>query len=88
MGFSQTTSYEKYRTSFDYMEVEIDIDEYPFVTFVEIEGEEELVKKIAVELGFDLTKSLTKACDTLFTEWRAERGLPMSLHMKFDDYDK
>ena len=88
MGFHQTTSYEKYRTSFDYNGSKIEIDEYPFATFVEIEGGENDIKKIAEDIGFDLSKVLIKSCDTLFTEWRAERGLPMKPHMLFEDYDK
>jgi len=88
MGFDETTSYEKYRTTFQYKGVEIDIDEYPFATFVEIEGDEDSVKKIAIDLGFSLEKALIKPCDTLFNEWRASRNLPMSSHMKFDSYDK
>jgi len=88
MGFKETTSYEKYRTSFNYMNSKIEIDEYPFANFVEIEGEENIIKKNALDLGFDLTKALIKPCDTLFNEWRAERGLPLSLHMRFDNYDK
>lgn len=88
MGFHETTSYEKYRTSFDFNGSKIEIDEYPFANFVEIEGDEANVKEIAQSIGFDLSKALTKACDTLFTEWRASRGLPMKPHMMFQDYDK
>lgn len=88
MGFNEVTSYEKYRTSFDYKGVRLEVDEYPFANFLEIEGEEDVVKKIALELGFDLGQALTKACDTLFTEWRAKKDLPMTPHMKFENYDK
>jgi adenylate cyclase class 2 len=88
MGFKETTSYEKYRTTLFYEGVKIDVDEYPFSTFVEIEGAEEVVKSIALKLGFDLSSAIIKPCDTLFNEWRTEKGLPLSLHMKFDDYDK
>lgn len=88
MGFHETTAYEKYRTSFEYDEVKIEIDEYPFSSFVEIEGDEDLVKKTAIKIGFDLGKALTKPCDTLFTEWRAQRGLPMKPLMMFDGYDR
>ncbi len=88
MGFHRTTSYEKYRTSFNYNGVKIEVDEYPFATFVEIEGKEDIVKKTAIDIGFDLSKSLIKPCDTLFTEWRAKKGLSMKLHMLFGDYDK
>jgi len=88
MGFNETTSYEKYRTSFEYDGVKLEIDEYPFANFLEIEGEEEAVKNVALSLGFDLKHALTKACDTLFTEWRAAKDLPMKPHMRFEDYDK
>ena len=88
MGFHQTTAYEKYRTSFIYDGATVEIDEYPFSNFVEIEGDEENIKKIALKLGFDLTKSLTNACDTLFAEWRLQKGLPIKSIMMFEDYNK
>ncbi len=88
MGFNETTSYEKYRTSFEYEGVKLEVDEYPFANFLEIEGEEEIVKRVALDLGFNLSLALVKACDTLFTEWRAAKGLPMKPHMRFEDYDK
>jgi adenylate cyclase class 2 len=88
IGFKETTSYEKYRTSFNYRGVKIEVDEYPFANFVELEGDEKLVKKIALSLGFNLSNALTKPCDTLFTEWRINRGLPIKLHMTFSDYDQ
>ncbi|MBI4993741.1 class IV adenylate cyclase [Candidatus Wolfebacteria bacterium] len=88
MGFNKTTSYEKYRISFNYKKVRIDIDEYPFSTFVEIEGNEKDIKKTALDIGFNLNKALTKACDNLFSEWRKARGLPQKSHMLFKGYDK
>jgi len=88
MGFHKTTAYEKYRTSFEYNRVKIEIDEYPFSNFVEIEGDEDEVKNAALEIGFNLDKALTRACDTLFTEWRLQKGLPMKPLMMFEDYDK
>lgn len=88
MGFLETTSYEKYRMSFDFNGSKIEVDEYPFANFVEIEGDENDVKKVAERIGFDLSKSLIKPCDTLFTEWRISMGLPMKPHMLFKDYDE
>jgi adenylate cyclase class 2 len=87
MGFYETTSYEKYRTSFPYKDVKVEIDEYPFATFVEIEGDEDAIKSIATELGFDMSKALQESCDTLFAQWRKERGLSEKNHMRFEDYD-
>jgi hypothetical protein len=66
----------------------VEIDENPFSNFIEIEGDENDVKGIALDLGFDLVEALTKPCDTLFNEWRKGQGLSFSLHMRFDDYDK
>lgn len=88
MGFQQTTSYEKYRTTFDYNGLNIEIDEYPFATFIEIEGIETAAKRAALELGFNLEEALLKPCDTLFTEWRAAKGLPMKSHMRFADFNQ
>ncbi|HCC60312.1 MAG: hypothetical protein A2402_01435 [Candidatus Staskawiczbacteria bacterium RIFOXYC1_FULL_37_43] len=88
MGFEESTSYEKYRTSFRYKDSKIEVDEYPFANFVEIEGDEDSVKKIALDLGFDLAKALIKPCDTLFNEWRAKKGLLSTNKMFFSNYDK
>ncbi|MGI5826711.1 MAG: class IV adenylate cyclase [Patescibacteria group bacterium] len=88
MGFHPTTSYEKYRTTFKHSEVKVEIDEYPFATFVEIEGEENRIKDVAIELGFNLKDALTEACDGLFLRWRKERNLPPKPHMLFEDYNK
>ena len=90
MEFLPTTSYEKYTThlKFKDSEAEIDLQKYPFATFLEIEGEEKEIEKVAKELDIDIKKALTKPVDTLFYEWREKRGLPIKDHMKFEDYDK
>lgn len=90
MDFAPTTSYERYRTVLvgaDGM-VKVTIDEYPFSSFIEIEGREESIKKAALDLGFNLKDNLTDPCDTLFQRWRKERGLPFKPHMLFKDYNK
>ena len=58
------------------------------MAFIEIEGEENKIIEIASKLNLNLKKNLTDACDTLFQQWRKERGLPFKPHMKFEDYDK
>ena len=90
MGFHETTSYERYRTTFTNATrtIKVTLDEFPFANFIEVEGDEKDVTKTAEALGFRLADHLNKSCDTLFTEWRAERGLPMTNHMRFEDYDK
>ncbi len=89
MGFYPTTSYERYRTLLiDNNKTKVTIDEYPFAVFIEIEGEENKIIEIASKLDLNLKKNLTDACDTLFQQWRKERGLPFKPHMRFEDYDK
>ncbi len=90
MGYSPTTSYEKYIThiKFKNSDAELEIQKYPFATFLEIEGEKEEIEKIASELGLDIKKALNKPVDTLFCEWREKKGLPIKSHMRFEDYDR
>lgn len=88
MEFRPTTSYERYRTEYDYKKTKVTIDEYPFEIFVEIEGDQDAIEEVATGLGFDLSANLTESCDTLFTKWRSERGLGFASHMTFENYDK
>lgn len=88
MEFGPTTSYEKYRTTYQINGCKVTLDEYPFASFVEVEGESKIIAQTAFLLGFDPKDSLDKSCDTLFTQWRKQKGLPMKPHMKFDDWDK
>ena len=87
MEFTPTTSYERYRTTLT-NKVKATIDEYPFTTFLEIEGDEDEIKRVAGELKLDLKDNLTDPCDTLFQKWRKKMGLDFKPHMLFDDYDK
>ena len=91
MGYAPTTSYEKYTTFFKLKgqpEIHIEIQKYPFETFLEIEGSKEEIEKMANQFGFDAKNALIKPVDTLFTEWRLAKGLPFKPHMTFKDYDK
>ena len=91
MGYAPTTSYEKYTTFFKLKgqpEIHIEIQKYPFETFLEIEGSKEEIEKVAKQLGFDAKDALVKPVDTLFTEWRIAKRLPFKPHMTFKDYDK
>ena len=88
MEFKSTSSYEKYRTTILEKSVQITIDEYPYQAFVEIEGNENNILEIAIDLGFDISTHINLPADTLFNLWRKERGLPESMHMSFADFDK
>jgi adenylate cyclase class 2 len=88
MEFIPTTSYERYQTKWQIGNVYISLDEYPYADFLEIEGQKEEIEKIAEQLGFLVSEGLTKPVDTLFQEWRKERGLLFKPHMRFNDFDK
>mgnify|MGYP001602774502 FL=1 len=87
MKFEPVSSYERYRTEYVLSNVKIALDEYPFASFIEIEGTESDIINVAKKLNFKLTDNLTDSCDTLFTKWREQKGLSPKPHMKFDDYD-
>ena len=86
LGYQPVSSYEKYRSVAVRDGVELMLDEYPFATYLEIEGKEVKIKKVAKDLG--LKGNITKSCDTLFREWRIKNNLKPTPHMRFDDYDK
>jgi adenylate cyclase class 2 len=88
MEFKPMTSYERYRTTLERNHIEVTIDEYPFASFIEIEGEEKEIMELAALLGFLPENNLTESCDTLFQRWRKEKGLSFKPHMLFKDYDK
>lgn len=86
MQFFESSSYERYRTEYRKGEVKVTIDEYPFGSYVEIEGEENKILEEAKDLGFDLSENQTEPCDTLFLKWRKAHGLGFKPHMRFEDY--
>ncbi|MEK7526047.1 MAG: CYTH domain-containing protein [Patescibacteria group bacterium] len=88
MGYSPTTSYERYRQTLIAGGVKVTIDEFPFAVFVEIEGERKKINMTAKTLGFNTRQSLIDPCDTLFTNWRKKAGLPFQTNMSFADFDK
>ncbi len=88
MEFTPMSSYERYRTKIKGLNTIITIDEYPFQTFVEVEGQEVDIKKVATMLGLDISNNTNLPCDTLFVQWREKQGLPIKFNMTFADYDK
>lgn len=87
MQFTLATSYERYRTEYELEGAKVSIDEYPFGQFLEIEGSESAILRVATMLDCDMETNRTESCDTLFRLWREERGLQFVPHMKFADYN-
>lgn len=90
MEYLPVSSYERYRvTGFNKdKSIKLTIDEFPFANYIEIEGNEEKIKKIALNLGLKIEKNITKSCDTLYQEWRKDKGLIFAPHMLFEGFDK
>jgi predicted adenylyl cyclase CyaB len=90
MEYYPTTSYEKYTTHLKFKDsnTELEIQKYPFATFLEIEGEKEEIERVAKELGLVTKFATKKPVDTLFCEWREKKGLPDKNYMRFSDYDR
>jgi adenylate cyclase class 2 len=56
LGFQPFQTYEKYRETFAWGEVEVVLDEMPFGLFVELEGPEAKIKQVAGALGLEWSK--------------------------------
>jgi adenylate cyclase class 2 len=78
LGLHVWFRYEKYREEFSAEDVVIAVDETPVGTFVEIEGGEEHIHRIAAALGKTPADYITDSYRTLFAEYCREHGLTAS----------
>ena len=68
LGYQRLFYYEKYRTTYEFSECHIMLDELPYGNFVEIEGENvEVIREVA---------------DRLNIKW--DKAIPTSYHILFD----
>ncbi|HEX9008544.1 MAG TPA: class IV adenylate cyclase [Patescibacteria group bacterium] len=88
MEFKAVSSYERYRTTIKNSSVKITIDEFPFTSFIEIEGTRQNILEMSKKLGLEKMTNITQSCDSLFQEWRKKRGLAYKPHMRFYDFNK
>jgi adenylate cyclase class 2 len=75
LGLHVWFRYEKYREEFSAEDAVIAIDETPAGTFVEIEGGEQHIHRIAAALGRAPADYITDSYRTLWAEFCRERGL-------------
>jgi adenylate cyclase, class 2 len=79
LGFQPQQTYEKYRETFQIKDVEIVLDELPFGDFIELEGEETQIRKMAGHLGLEWE-------NRILTNYLALMGLVKELYnLPFDD---
>lgn len=68
--------YEKYRTTYAMENVEVMLDELPYGSFVEIEGNLPELRPAAEHLGLDWTAAIPRSYHDLFQQLRRRRDLP------------
>lgn len=79
LGFSAVQVYEKYRESFSLDGVGIVLDELPFGSFVELEGDDDAIRDLALRLGLDWERRVLDSYIALMAILKEHHQLP------FDD---
>lgn len=79
LGFHPAWIYEKYRTSYSLHDCEIALDEMPFGSFIEVEGDPEEIEHILIALGLGDAKRITESYSDIFFRLKDQ------LHLTFDD---
>ncbi|GAB4224450.1 MAG: class IV adenylate cyclase [Acidobacteriota bacterium] len=71
LGYRVAYRYQKYRQTYALGRVEIDLDETPIGTFMELEGPPEEIDRLAAALGYGPEDYITRTYRDLFVEHRA-----------------
>lgn len=66
LGFAPSFRYQKYREVWDWRDAEIDVDETPVGTFLEIEGPTETIREAMRELGAGPDDCIVESYPALF----------------------
>ena len=66
LGFQPVFRYEKYRECWGHREQEIELDETPIGTFIEIEGDRDGIREVTAELGYQPSEYLSESYVGLF----------------------
>ncbi|MCK5334170.1 MAG: class IV adenylate cyclase [Candidatus Aenigmarchaeota archaeon] len=78
LGFKKTLIYEKTRETWRHKNVEVVLDEMPFGTFIEIEGNSKAIVLLAKKLGFSEKEFITKT----YFELAKEKGIKGNIVFK------
>ena len=83
LGFRVWFRYQKYREEFDGAEAIVAIDETPIGVYIEVEGSEAGIGRVAAALGRSPDAYILDSYRGLFAKHRASRGLAAD-HMVFE----
>jgi adenylate cyclase class 2 len=78
LGYFPHMVYEKYRTTYEFEDAEIVLDELPYGNFIEIEGEREVIEKIIVRLQLGDAPRMSGSYVTLFDIVRQNLNLQIN----------
>lgn len=85
LGYLPALIYEKYRTTYQYNDAEIVLDELPYGNFVEIEGEPAVIEDTLKRLDMDSTARIAASYVRLLEHVKMNMGLKMS-HLTFENF--
>lgn len=85
MGYEITTSYERYRETYENEDIKITLDKFPFGHILEIEGEENNINKICGYLNLDAKKSYPLSCDDAYVELCEKASVKPKDHILFSN---
>ena len=76
LGYQKSMSYEKYRTTYELEEALIMLDEMPYGSFLEIEGDTvEQIQALSTKLHLDWSAAISSSYTALFEGLRKKLGL-------------
>ncbi len=75
LGFIPVMVYEKYRTTYAYDGTEVTLDEMPYGSFVEIEGDQAAIGRVVEALELDDARRMFASYTVLFKFVSANMGL-------------
>jgi adenylate cyclase, class 2 len=75
LGYQKSMSYEKYRTTYELEDAQVMLDELPYGTFLEIEGETvEQIQGISAKLHLNWDAAIPSSYTALFESLRRRMG--------------
>ena len=84
MGFNVTDSYEKFRTTYSFQNVEIVLDELPYGNFVEIEGTHNDITETIQQLNLSTTSRIKHSYLQLF--YLCQNWAEKEMNIKIRDF--
>ncbi|MFO7540494.1 MAG: class IV adenylate cyclase [Chloroflexota bacterium] len=78
LGYGPVQVYEKYRETFTLDGVEIVLDQLPYGDFIELEGDEAIIRRLADRLGLIWDKRILTNYLALMAQLQAHHNLPFT----------